>query len=207
MTSATLLNTLKDLGIPGAVGSLFGVALGWYLNRRSATEALVIQQRREAAANLLDAVVEARINTRVMIEKSEVGRGLEVARKELRRAVLRYTGRIGNSEITSRVDALPLMLFIATEGGRADPQSKGGDSTTDLFSLAYIVERAFTDAFICLDAYLNNEPLPPRTFPDNAMEVMSDDSRSGDPVGRLRLELNNWPTADNTARTKIFSDL
>ena len=69
-TGATVLNTFKDLGIAGAVGSLFGVALGWYLNRRSATEALVIQQRREAASKLLDAAVEARINTRVLIEKS-----------------------------------------------------------------------------------------------------------------------------------------
>jgi hypothetical protein len=121
-------------------------------------------------------------NTQVMVEKSEVLSGWETARKELRRAVLRYTGRIGNHKITSRVDVLPTVLLVAaTAGGRERLQRGERDL---LFSLAYVVERAFIDAFICLDAFLNNQPIPPRTFPDSPMEVMSDDSRDGDPVTR-----------------------
>ena len=54
---ASVVTTLRDLGLPGAIG----VTLGWLLTRHTTARTLVVQQKRAAAALLLDALVDARL--------------------------------------------------------------------------------------------------------------------------------------------------
>jgi hypothetical protein len=191
----------------GVAGSLSGVGLGWWLNRRSAASAAIEAQRRDAAVQLLNALVEARMHAGVMVEAEKLSERLEIAKNEWRRALLRYAGRLDNQDLTSRIDEVYIVLFLATQGGlrpdRAGPEKEG----VDLPSLAYLVERAFLDVFVSLDAFLNGKALPPRSFPNNIMEVITDESRPGGPIDRLRAELNQWPDPERTARTKIMMDL
>lgn len=204
---ASLASTLEDLGIPGIVG-LLGVLLGWGLNQRSAADALVKQQKRDAASALLDALVEVRMSVSVMAPVEDIPGLLAAARDHWRRAALRYLGRIGDEDLTSRVDAIMFVMVLASAGGRPPTENPGMEAPPGhLFNLAYIVDRAFQDPFCALDAYLNGKPLPPRTFPENPIEVAADDSSDGGALDRVRAALDALPDPAPTARTKYITAL
>lgn len=202
MPAASLSSVLEALDpLWAAVAAVGGVALGWHLNRKSAAEALVAQQRRQAASQLLDELVEARLKTQILNERERAQVAISEADDAWRRAVLRYSGRIGDEELTRRVDAASVALHLARTGGTDETRSRAAVEGVDLASLAYIVERAFLDVFVCLDALLNDRPLPDPSFPPDPMRIITEE---GDAVALLRAALNDYDEPERTARTRVM---
>jgi hypothetical protein len=196
----TWSSTLAGLGIP----TFLGVLLGWLLNRRSRDTELVKQQQREAAGLLLDALVEAELALRVMVPRADVHESIEQAQGTWRRAMLRYAGRIGNVELTSRVEGMLIVFTLARSGGIDDDHDlRSAPPSQHLIDITQIAGRAFLDSYVALEAFLNGQSLPPRSFPANPIEVMASGGQDG--IATLWEAVRAMPEPEQTTRLKLIT--
>jgi hypothetical protein len=184
---ASFVTALRDLGLPGAIG----VVLGWLLTRHTTARTLVVQQKREAATLLLDALVDARLAVSPLAPTDEIKTGVREARSLWWRSVMRYLGRIGDAELTSRVDTISLAFTLASAGGRSPTDDfRTTPPPQRLIDIGLIVDRAFLDVFYALDAFIDDKQPPPRAFPEAlaAMQIMTDESHRVDDDGLADFE-------------------
>src|SRR4051794_27458496 len=114
---ASLTNTLIHLGVPGVIGTLLGVFLGWWLTQRTNrdqrewAERQIVRERQEASAAALDDAITnaARHFPGGRVARKEARQPLIDARAQVLDAWSRSTV-LRDPELDRRVHALHVVL-------------------------------------------------------------------------------------------------
>lgn len=190
---------MGDVLAGGAVAVIAGV-IGAFLSRRNARQLAIEAQRKQAANELHDELVEIRLLAQVIrTPKGELRDRLDQAETRWNRARLRLLGRIGSEKITERLAVISNVLLYGYAslptwvsdgaGGRIQ------DPPRDLvMNVAEIIERCFQDALGCLEAYLDDEPLPPRSFlTQDEFYACETEPEPADVIADVRRQLKEYP--------------
>jgi hypothetical protein len=115
--------------------------------------------------------------------------------------MLRYAGRIGSAELTSRLEAMLIVSMLTSAGGIGEDHDLSTVPPPQRpIDINQIARRACLDSY---EAILNEQPLPPRSFSANPTEVTA--AGGGDSIAILWAAVLARPQPEQTSRLKLIT--
>jgi hypothetical protein len=180
-------------------GTLGGTALGAHLNVRAARGARDEERRyaakqrrrdeeREAATLLDEALADAEREAGGLVRQGTPGAGLARAAELFDPAFARYSVRLTNETLASRLYAVSAFLIGAQVAAPTDGE------TID-YGLLEGLRRTVANARVSLDAYRRDAKLPSADVLDRALitDLLREGEAAGEPFGAMRQWLMENP--------------